>query len=96
MIALNQIKFWLKGIYKEGNFGKNNTLTGQTSIMRSWIIDQTNSFARFFEDLAIPKNKGYDSEFLELCNIRHNVIQQMCEYEDAPETNILEFCYQNI
>ena len=59
-------------------------------------IDQTNSFARFFEDLAIPKDKGYDSEFLELCNIRHNVIQQMCEYEDAPETNILEFCNQNI
>jgi hypothetical protein len=51
---------------------------------------------RFFEDLAIPKNKGYDSEFLELCNIRHNVIQQMCEYEDAQETNILELCNQNI
>jgi hypothetical protein len=59
-------------------------------------IDQTNSFARFFEDLAIPKDKGYDYEFLELCNIRHNIIQQMCEYEDAQETNILEFCNQNI
>ena len=43
------------------------------------VIDQTNIFTRFFEDLAIPKDKGYDSEFLELCNIRHNVIQQMCE-----------------
>ena len=59
-------------------------------------IDQTNSFARFFEDLVIPKDKGYESEFLELCNIRHNVMQQMCEYEDAQETNILEFCNQNI
>jgi len=59
-------------------------------------IDQTNSFARFFEDLAMPKDKGYDYEFLELCNIRHNIIQQMCEYEDVQETNILEFCNQNI
>ena len=33
---------------------------------------------------------------LELCNIRHNIIQQMCEYEDVQETNILEFCNQNI
>jgi hypothetical protein len=56
------------------------------------VIDQTNSFARFFDYLAIHKDKGYDYEFLELCNIRHNVVQQMCEYEDAPETNILEFC----
>ena len=60
------------------------------------VIDQTNSFARFLEDLVIPKDKGNESEFLELCNIRHNVMQQMCEYEDAQETNILEFCNQNI
>jgi hypothetical protein len=54
-------------------------------------IDQTNSFTRFFEDLAIPKDKVYDYEFLELCNIRHNIIQQMCEYEDVQETNIRNF-----
>jgi hypothetical protein len=59
-------------------------------------IDQTNSFARFFEDLVIPKDKGNESEFLELCNIRHNVMQQMCEYEDAQETNILEFCNHSL
>jgi hypothetical protein len=30
------------------------------------VIDQTNSFTRFFEDLVIPKDKDYDSEFIEL------------------------------
>ena len=44
----------------------------------------------------MPKDKGYGSEFLELCNIRHNITQQMCECEDSQETNIMEFCNQNI
>ena len=27
-------------------------------------------FANYFEDLAMPKDKNYDSVFLELCNVR--------------------------
>ena len=34
-------------------------------------LDQTQSFSKYFEDLALPKDKGYDPEFLDLCNVRH-------------------------
>ena len=32
--------------------------------------DQRGCFAKYFEDLAMPKDRNYDSVFLELCNIR--------------------------
>ncbi|CAG2228759.1 unnamed protein product [Mytilus edulis] len=54
--------------------------------------DQTNSFSRYFEDLAVPKDNGYDPEFLDLCNIRHNIFDELCKQSsDEPQ-----FSFQNI
>ncbi|CAC5405618.1 unnamed protein product [Mytilus coruscus] len=54
--------------------------------------DQTNSFSRYFEDLAVPKDNGYDSEFLDLCNIRHNIFDELCKQS----SNEPQFSFQNI
>lgn len=44
----------------------------------------------------MPKDKRYDSEFLELCNIRHNIIQQICDLEDEHSTHTLDFSNTHI
>ncbi|CAC5400431.1 unnamed protein product [Mytilus coruscus] len=54
--------------------------------------DQTNSFSRYFEDLAVPKDNGYDPEFLDLCNIRHNIFDELCKQSN----NEPQFSFQNI
>ncbi|CAC5391622.1 unnamed protein product [Mytilus coruscus] len=54
--------------------------------------DQTNSFSRYFEDLAVPKDNGYDPEFLDLCNIRHNIFDELCKQS----SNEPQFSFQNI
>ena len=33
----------------------------------------------YYEDLSVPKDNGYDSAYLELCNVRHELIKQVCE-----------------
>ncbi|CAC5424233.1 unnamed protein product [Mytilus coruscus] len=53
---------------------------------------QTNSFSRYVEDLAVPKDNGYNSEFLDLCNIRHNIFHELCEQN----SNGPHFSSQNI
>ncbi|MES9880886.1 MAG: reverse transcriptase family protein [Sedimenticola sp.] len=38
---------------------------------------QRQCFAQYYEDLSVPKNDGYDDEFMELTKIRHNLINEM-------------------
>ncbi|XP_071136395.1 uncharacterized protein [Mytilus edulis] len=55
--------------------------------------DQTNSFSRYFEDLAVPKDNGYDPEFLDLCNIRHNIFDELCKQNsDEPQFSSQNIC----
>ncbi|CAC5377726.1 unnamed protein product [Mytilus coruscus] len=55
--------------------------------------DQTNSFSRYFEDLAVPKNNGYDPEFLDLCNIRHNMFDELCKQSsNEPQLGFQNIC----
>ncbi|CAC5420434.1 unnamed protein product [Mytilus coruscus] len=49
-------------------------------------------FSRYFEDLAVPKDNGYDSEFLDLCNIQHNIFDELCKQNG----NGPQFSSQNI
>lgn len=39
---------------------------------------QRTAFAQYYEDLSRPKDNGYDSRFLELCTVRHKLIEQIC------------------
>ncbi|MEW8544540.1 MAG: hypothetical protein AB2693_13510, partial [Candidatus Thiodiazotropha sp.] len=40
---------------------------------------QRNAFAQYYEDLALPADRGYDSAYLELCSTRHEIIKQVCD-----------------
>ncbi|CAC5365526.1 unnamed protein product [Mytilus coruscus] len=59
-------------------------LSGQNSLLKidnSEVNDpvkQRGCFMKYFEDLAIPKDKGYDEKYLELCTIRHKLIYKLC------------------
>ncbi|MCG7878106.1 MAG: reverse transcriptase family protein, partial [Candidatus Thiodiazotropha endolucinida] len=47
---------------------------------------QREVFAQYFEDLATPKDKNYDSAFLEMCSVRHQLIEEMAnECSTFPE-----------
>jgi hypothetical protein len=54
--------------------------------------EQRKCFLQYFEDLSIPKDKGYDNGYLELCNIRQKLITQIYSEGEAqiffPEFNI--------
>ena len=41
--------------------------------------DQRHAFADYYEDLAAPKDDGYDTAYLELCTVRHKMISKLCE-----------------
>ena len=43
--------------------------------------EQSKCFAQYYEDLALPKDNGYNSEYHELCNIRHSLINQISDNE---------------
>ncbi|MEW8090529.1 MAG: reverse transcriptase domain-containing protein [Candidatus Thiodiazotropha endolucinida] len=45
---------------------------------------QRKAFADYYEDLSVPKDKHYDSAFLELCSVRHELITQICEESSLP------------
>ena len=50
------------------------------------VNGKENVFADYYEDLAIPKDKGYDEAYLELCSAHHKIIKQICkENLDQPE-----------
>ena len=45
---------------------------------------QRKVFANYYEDLSVPKDKQYDSAFLGLCSVRHELITQICEDSSLP------------
>ncbi|CAC5392571.1 unnamed protein product [Mytilus coruscus] len=47
---------------------------------------------KIFEDLAVRKDNEYDSKFLDLCNIRHNIFDELCKQN----SNGPQFSSQNI
>jgi hypothetical protein len=54
------------------------------------VGDQRHAFARYYEDLSVPKEDASDSTYLELCNVRQNLVEQ-CYQENKttiqPYTN---------
>ncbi|CAC5403422.1 unnamed protein product [Mytilus coruscus] len=75
-----------------GNRNKDSMCIMENGELHYSATEQTQSFSKYFVDLAVPKDKGYDPEFLDLCNVRHNIIQQLCEQENITT----EFSTQNI
>ncbi|CAC5395133.1 unnamed protein product [Mytilus coruscus] len=75
-----------------GNRNKDSMCIMENGELQYSATDQTQSFSKYFEDLALPKDKGYDQDFLDLCNVRHKIIQQLCEQENITT----EFSTQNI
>ena len=48
--------------------------------------DQRKSFAQYYEDFSLPKEDQYDSNYLNLCRIRQNCIQEVIqECTDSPQ-----------
>lgn len=41
-------------------------------------------FANYYEDFSVPKDKQYDSAFLGLCSVRHELITQICKESSLP------------
>ena len=41
--------------------------------------EQRSAFAKYYEDLSVPRDHGYDTAYLELCSVRHHLIAQLCE-----------------
>ena len=46
--------------------------------------EQRKCFLQYLEDLSIPKDKGYDNGYLELCNIRQKLIAQIYSEDSSP------------
>ena len=42
---------------------------------------QRDLFAQYYEDLAVPKDKDYDNSYLEICEIKHSLIDHMYREE---------------
>jgi hypothetical protein len=51
--------------------------------------DQTKCFARYYEDLAVPKDKGYDTASLELRNLHHTLMEDICDEEPKTHTQVI-------
>ena len=52
--------------------------------------NQRHAFARYFEDLSIPKNDTFDNTYYDLCNIRQNLVEQFYSVNELtlqPYTN---------
>ncbi len=52
--------------------------------------EQTRCFSKYFEDLSVPKDDGYDSAFMDLTNIRANLIEQICDGNNSEMDPISE------
>ena len=50
--------------------------------------DQRRCFLKYFEDLAIPKDKGYDKEYLDLCTVRKQLINKTILQSDCQTETI--------
>jgi hypothetical protein len=51
--------------------------------------DQTKCFARYYGDLTVPKDKGYDTASLEHRNVRHTLMEDICEEEAKTYTQVI-------
>ena len=51
--------------------------------------DQTKCFARYYGDLTVPKDKGYDTASLEHRNVRHTLMEDICEEEAKTHTQVI-------
>ena len=71
------------------NTGGNRQYSGCLRVNGNEIYSpdlQRNAFADYYEDLATPKDKDYDEAYLELCTVRHKIIELICkENLDQPE-----------
>ncbi|XP_071145324.1 uncharacterized protein [Mytilus edulis] len=56
---------------------------------------QRECFLKYFEDLAIPKDNGYDEKYLELYTIRHKLITEFGNSADDPLEPFTEVKIQN-
>ena len=52
-------------------------------------VIKTKCFARYYEDLAVPKDKGYETASLELRNVRHTLMEDICEEEAKTHTQVI-------
>lgn len=50
--------------------------------------DQRRCFLKYFEDLAIPKDNGYDKEYLDLCTVRKQLINKTILQSDCQTETI--------
>ena len=55
---------------------------------------QRKAFAQYYEDLSRPKDNGYDSAFLELCTVRHKLIERICNDSTSPFDPITDEVYK--
>ena len=62
-----------------GNKGQNVECLIVNGKEMSSADEQRLAFARYYEDLSIPKDDGYDSAYLDLCTVRHKLISELCE-----------------
>jgi hypothetical protein len=67
--------------YSSAAFPAFNCLNGQDYYDP---CEQRKCFLQYFEDLSIPKDKGYDNGYLELCNIRQKLITQIYSEDSSP------------
>ena len=63
------------------NNGNKGQRTGSLIVNGEEIFSATEqrlAFSKYYEDLSIPKDHGYDSAYLELCSVRHEMIAEIC------------------
>ena len=63
------------------NNGNKGQRTGSIIVNGKEIYSATEqrlAFAKYYEDLSIPKDHGCDSAYLELCSVRHEMIAGLC------------------
>lgn len=75
------------------NKGSRNTRTTSIQVNGEDFYSangQLRCFSNYFEDLSVPKDEGYDSDFLELTNIRERLITEICDNEQSVQNPIVE------
>ena len=70
----------LRGIFRSSEHIFDST---QTPVIK------TKCFARYYEDLAVPKDKGYETASLELRNLHHTLMEDICDEEPKTHTQVI-------
>ena len=76
-------------LIKKSKSSKESTSTCIQIEERKYLdpVEQRGCFAKYFEDLAMPKDRNYDNVFLELCNVR-------CDELESDLSSQTEECLQ--